>query len=197
MRFIEKGLLSGKLTQRLITVGGVIIALAVMLSLLPLSAASAAEVPDNIATNITLTDPATGNEVSEVQARGKYQLNIDFKVPNGVNSGDTSTITLPDEFKYTQETSSFDVKDSQGNVVAKATIDRSAKKMILTYTDYVNSDISGKLTVPFAIDVTKATTSKDILSISRSAKKPLKKVRLSIRGLLAIRMMKSLPNGAR
>lgn len=79
MRFIEKGLLSGKLTQRLITAGGVIIALAVMLSLLPLSAASAAEVPDNIATNITLTDPVTGNEVSEVQARGKYQLILTLK----------------------------------------------------------------------------------------------------------------------
>lgn len=177
MRFIEKGLLSGKLTQRLITAGGVIIALAVMLSLLPLSAASAAEVPDNIATNITLTDPVTGNEVSEVQARGKYQLNIDFKVPNGVNSGDTSTITLPDEFKYTQEKLSFDVKDSQGNVVAKATFDPSAKKMILTYTDYVksHSDISGKLTVPFAIDITKATTSKDIPVNIQVGKETVKK----------------------
>ena len=42
MRFIEKGLLSGKLTQRLITAGGAIIALAVMFSLLPLLHAQAA-----------------------------------------------------------------------------------------------------------------------------------------------------------
>ena len=130
--------------------------------MMPKTNVSAAEIPDNIATNVTLTDTATGKEVTEISNTGRYQLNVDFKVPNGVHAGDTSTITLPDGLKFTQKTS-FDVKSSDGQVVAKATIDPTSKKIILTYTDYAesHSDITGKITAPFGVDtstVTKETT---------------------------------------
>ena len=50
----------------------------------------------------------------------------------------------PDKLKFNQ-TSSFEIKDTGGNVVANATIDGGTKTLTLTYTEFVenNSDITG------------------------------------------------------
>lgn len=74
-----------------------------------------------------------------------FRLYAEFALPNGqVHAGDTTVITLPEKLKFNQ-TSSFEIKDASGNVVANAVINGGAKTVTLTYTDYVdnNSDVTG------------------------------------------------------
>lgn len=74
-----------------------------------------------------------------------FRLHAEFALPNGtVHAGDTTTMKLPDKLKFNQ-TSSFEIKDAGGNVVANATIDGGTKTLTLTYTEFVenNSDITG------------------------------------------------------
>jgi len=83
-----------------------------------------------------------------------FRLNAEFALPNGqVNAGDTTVITLPEKLKFNQ-TSSFEIKDSAGHVVANAVINGGAKTVTLTYTDYVenNSDITGSFYFYVQID---------------------------------------------
>lgn len=74
-----------------------------------------------------------------------FRLYAEFALPNGTtHAGDITTMKLPDKLKFNQ-TSSFEIKDTGGNVVANATIDGGTKTLTLTYTEFVenNSDITG------------------------------------------------------
>ena len=74
-----------------------------------------------------------------------FRLYAEFALPNGtIHAGDITTMKLPDKLKFNQ-TSSFEIKDAGGNVVANATIDGGTKTLTLTYTEFVenNSDITG------------------------------------------------------
>ncbi len=74
-----------------------------------------------------------------------FRLHAEFALPNGtIHAGDITTMKLPDKLKFNQ-TSSFEIKDTGGNVVANATIDGGTKTLTLTYTEFVenNSDITG------------------------------------------------------
>lgn len=141
---------------------GVLIALAMMLSLLPKAAASAAVISDNIVTKVSITD-SKGNEATQLTP-DPYSLNLDFKLPNNkIHTGDTSMVSLPEQLRFSTS-SAFDVYSADGKVVAHAVIDSTLKKLVLTYTDYVekNSDITGKITAAFVVDSAKVHTQTDI-----------------------------------
>ncbi len=124
----------------------------------------AVELSDNIITDASLTK-------KEVNSNGSTtDLVMNFKLPNNkIKAGDTSTISLPEGFVFNRSID-FDVKSSDGNVVAHAHMDEKTGKLTMTYTDYVekNSDITGRIvasvkadkqhntnytTTPFNIDV--------------------------------------------
>ena len=141
---------------------GVLIALAMMLSFLPKTAASAAVISDNIVTKVSITD-SKGNEATQLTP-DPYSLNLDFKLPNNkIHTGDTSMVSLPEQLRFSTS-SAFDVYSADGKVVAHAVIDSTLKKLVLTYTDYVekNSDITGKITAAFVVDSAKVHTQTDI-----------------------------------
>lgn len=74
-----------------------------------------------------------------------FRLYAEFALPNGtIHAGDITTMKLPDKLRFNQM-SSFEIKDTGGNVVANATIDGGTKTLTLTYTKFVenNSDITG------------------------------------------------------
>ena len=145
-----------------VLVWGVLIALAMMLSLLPKATASAAVISDNIVTKVSITD-SKGNEATQLTP-DPYSLNLDFKLPNNkIHTGDTSMVSLPEQLRFSTS-SAFDVYSADGKVVAHAVIDSTLKKLVLTYTDYVekNSDITGKITAAFVVDSAKVHTQTDI-----------------------------------
>ena len=75
----------------------------------------------------------------------QFRINATFSLSNNtVNEGDTTTITLPQELAFAV-TNSIELKDSDGNVVANATLDGGAKTIVLTYTNYVetHSNVTG------------------------------------------------------
>lgn len=83
--------------------------------------------------------------VGDVEQWQVFRLNAKFNLPDlMVHEGDTTVITLPEKLKFNQ-TTEFDIKTGDGNVVAHAVIDGRAKTITLTYTDYTenHSDVSG------------------------------------------------------
>lgn len=75
------------------------------------------------------------------------EFKFDFSVPDSAKSGDTTTITLPDQLDF-QRSQKFNIYAPDGKtVVATAVIDKPSKSLVLTYTDYVDShdSISGHI----------------------------------------------------
>ena len=72
-------------------------------------------------------------------------------------------VSLPEQLRFSTS-SAFNVYSADGKVVAHAVIDSTLKKLVLTYTDYVekNSDITGKITAAFVVDSAKVHTQTDI-----------------------------------
>ena len=139
-------------------IGACLAALAILLgslgfNTLRLSQASAAELTENIITDASVTKKELNPQDYTTQ------LDMGFKLPNGIHSGDTSTITLPDDFTFNANLD-FDVKSSDGHTVAKAHLDAATGKMTLTYTDYVesHSDITGKISAAIRIKTDKVKT---------------------------------------
>ena len=76
---------------------------------------------------------------------GTTEFKFDFSVPDSAKSGDTTTISLPDQLDF-QRSQKFNIYAPDGKtVVATAVIDKPSKSLVLTYTDYVDShdSISG------------------------------------------------------
>ena len=120
---------------------------------------------DDVITEIHITDgdgkpiPQKGVEMwQSFRVYAKFQLNN-----NTVNEGDTTIIKLPDSLRFPDEIE-FDVKDSKGNVVARAKINATAKTVTLKYTKYPSehSDVSGELFFYVAVDHNKIRTKTDL-----------------------------------
>ena len=78
---------------------------------------------------------------------GTTEFKFDFSVPDSAKSGDTTTISLPDQLDF-QRSQKLNIYAPDGKtVVATAVIDKPSKSLVLTYTDYVDShdSISGHI----------------------------------------------------
>ena len=78
---------------------------------------------------------------------GTTEFKFDFSVPDSAKSGDTTTISLPDQLDF-QRSQKFNIYALDGKtVVATAVIDKPSRSLVLTYTDYVDShdSISGHI----------------------------------------------------
>ncbi len=119
---------------------------------------------NNIITSMSVTEE-NGNPISgTINQWESFRVNANFAIPNNiVKEGDTSNIKLPNEIKFFDNIN-FEVKDSQGNVVANAVINAATKTVTLTYTDYVesHSDITGKFYFYATMDTKVVTTEKVI-----------------------------------
>ena len=120
---------------------------------------------DDVITEMRITDgdgkpiPSKGVEMwQSFRVYAKFQLKN-----NTVNEGDTTTIKLPDSLRFPDEIE-FDVKDSKGEVVARAKINATAKTVTLKYTKYPSqhSDVSGELFFYVAVDHNKVRTKTDL-----------------------------------
>ena len=123
----------------------------------------AVEVGDVI-TRMYVTDangtPLTG-DISQWQT---FRLNADFVLPdNTVNTGDTTTIKIPDEIKFGTPLV-FEIKATDGSVVANAVADPTTNTMTLTYTNYTetHSGVKGSFYFNAQVDFLKVTTRKEI-----------------------------------
>ncbi|MGX7112216.1 Ig-like domain-containing protein, partial [Gemella cuniculi] len=127
--------------------------------------AKAAATHDSVITEINITDtngkPIPGNSVEMWQ---QFRVNAKFALPdNIVKEGDTTTIRLPEQLTF-QSTVNFDVKDSSGNLVAKAEVNNQAKTITLRYTKYPEnrSDVKGSLYFNARVDHSKVKQKQDI-----------------------------------
>jgi LPXTG-motif cell wall-anchored protein len=96
--------------------------------------------------DITISNPKlTTNSIEG--GFGTTEFKFDFSVPDSAKSGDTTTISLPDQLDF-QRSQKFNIYAPDGKtVVATAVIDKPSKSLVLTYTDYVDShdSISGHI----------------------------------------------------
>ncbi len=109
-------------------------------------------------------DPKTDMKIWE-----SARVYIYFDLPNNVvEKGDTTTIALPDQLKFTTATG-FELRtaDGKNSLVATANVDAATKTITLVYTDYAekHSDVEGylffyarvdhlKFPKPFELDLT-------------------------------------------
>ena len=79
---------------------------------------------------------------NSIEGRFATEFKFDFSVPDSAKSGDTTTISLPDQLDF-QRSQKFNIYAPDGKtVVATAVIDKPSKSLVLTYTDYVDSHYS-------------------------------------------------------
>ncbi len=97
-------------------------------------------------TNVSLTKSKRGNKQRILKKIVKVRVAYDFVITQPVASGETMTLTIPNQLKLINY-GGFPLMDSQGNTIANATIDQVTGTITLTFTDYVNThtDLSGSL----------------------------------------------------
>ncbi|MDO4779305.1 MAG: FctA domain-containing protein, partial [Tissierellia bacterium] len=118
---------------------------------------------DNVVKKITLTKK-DGGPIGNISQWQEFKVVVDFELPNNVvKQGDTTVIQLPNELDFADDVA-IDIKDDGGNLVAVLTIDKPAKKAILTYTNYpeTHSDVKGKFFFISRVDHIVVTEEKDI-----------------------------------
>jgi pilin isopeptide linkage protein/LPXTG-motif cell wall-anchored protein len=119
---------------------------------------------DNVITSLSITDK-NGNPLTDSVGQWEtFRINGTFSLPNNqVVEGDTTTITLPSELRI-GSSEAFQLKDSNGNIVANATILSSTKQIILTYTNYAetHSDVKGSFYFYAGVDSTVVKEEKTI-----------------------------------
>ena len=101
----------------------------------------------NKGTNVDITITNQRSSTKEISGGGTTEFSFDFSVPDSAKSGDTTTISLPDQLDF-QRSQKFNIYAPDGKtVVATAVIDKPSKSLVLTYTDYVDShdSISGHI----------------------------------------------------
>lgn len=119
---------------------------------------------DNVITSMSITDGSGNPLTHNLDKWETFRINANFALPNNtVNEGDTTTVTLPSSLKFS-DTKPFAIKDSQGNIVANATIDSGSGTVTLTYTKYAeeHSDITGSFFLYAMVDHDKITTKQEI-----------------------------------
>ena len=95
--------------------------------------------------DITISNPQL--TTNSIEGSFATEFKFDFSVPDSAKSGDTTTISLPDQLDF-QRSQKFNIYAPDGKtVVATAVIDKPSKSLVLTYTDYVDShdSISGHI----------------------------------------------------
>lgn len=119
----------------------------------------------NVFKNIKLTrdsgEDVNGKTVNQWEL---LTLSADFELPNNkVNDGDTSVLSIPNELSV-ESMPDFDVLSPEGDKLATAHVDTTAKTITLTYTDYVetHSNIRGSIRVFTRIDTSVTQDSKVI-----------------------------------
>lgn len=108
---------------------------------------------------------ADGKAVTKIDQYTDLTLKMGFTLPNNqVKEGDYSLIQLPSKLRSVRNTD-FEIKDTQGNVVAHAKIDAANKQIKMVYTDFVekHSDISGTLTLALRVDTKVVKESKKLM----------------------------------
>ena len=111
----------------------------------------------NVITKATVND---GNPIT-VGAWQAVKLELEYSIPNGVNKGDTTSITLPKEFNVATPIK-FQITGAGGTVIANASVSATdPRTLVLTYTNYVetHSNTSGKFQYNIQIDDNIAKTS--------------------------------------
>ena len=101
----------------------------------------------NKGTNVDITISNSQLTTSSIEGSSTTEFKFDFSVPDSAKSGDTTTISLPDQLDF-QRSQKFNIYAPDGKtVVATAVIDKPSKSLVLTYTDYVDShdSISGHI----------------------------------------------------
>lgn len=96
-------------------------------------------------TNIALQNQ-NGEDTSNFKENSKVRAAYDFVITEPVISGETMTLTIPEQLKLINF-GGFPVNDAEGNTIAEATVNPTTGTITLTFTDYVNShtDLSGSL----------------------------------------------------
>ncbi|WP_271001637.1 collagen binding domain-containing protein [Listeria seeligeri] len=96
-------------------------------------------------TNVALQNQ-NGENTSNFKENSKVRVAYDFVITEPVVSGETMTLTIPEQLKLINF-GGFPVNDAEGNTIAEATINPTTGTITLTFTDYVNShtDLSGNL----------------------------------------------------
>ncbi|WP_270994457.1 collagen binding domain-containing protein [Listeria seeligeri] len=96
-------------------------------------------------TNIALQNQ-NGEDTSNFKENSKVRVAYDFVITEPVVSGETMTLTIPEQLKLINF-GGFPVNDAEGNTIAEATVNPTTGTITLTFTDYVNShtDLSGSL----------------------------------------------------
>ena len=101
----------------------------------------------NKGTSVDITITNQRSSTKEISGGRTTEFSFDFSVPDSAKSGDTTTISLPDQLDF-QRSQKFNIYAPDGKtVVATAVIDKPSKSLVLTYTDYVDShdSISGHI----------------------------------------------------
>ncbi|MBC2150266.1 LysM peptidoglycan-binding domain-containing protein [Listeria innocua] len=96
-------------------------------------------------TNVALQNQ-NWDPVTNFKENSKVRVAYDFVITQPVVSGETMTLTIPDQLKLINF-GGFPVNDASGNTIANATIDPATGTITLTFTDYVNThtNLSGSL----------------------------------------------------
>lgn len=93
----------------------------------------------------------------EISGGGTTEFSFDFSVPNSAKSEDSTIISLPDELNFTRNQSFNVYAPDEVTIVANAVIDKDAKTLTMTYTDYVDKhdDVSGHINMQVMADTEK------------------------------------------
>ncbi|MDN5017482.1 SpaA isopeptide-forming pilin-related protein [Streptococcus sp. SI1] len=115
-------------------------------------------------TNFNITDSSGKPLQRTVEQWENFRITANFSLPSTVRGGDKTTIKLPDKLMMGDASLTFDLKDANNQVVAKAVADPKTKTITLTYTDYVNnhSDIKGSFFFYARVDDNKVQQAEDI-----------------------------------
>ena len=109
---------------------------------------SEAAVQSDVITKFEVTDENGNPLTGEVEKWQKTRVYGTFKLPdNQVHEGDTTVLELPDQFKFGDGIAPFDLKDANGQVVAKAVPNPRNRTVTLTYTKYVETQLRDRKSV--------------------------------------------------
>lgn len=97
---------------------------------------------------------SNGNIIKETTGNSNNSAKWDFNIPAGSNikSGDTLTVTVPDIFTI-QKSAIFNLLDSGNHVIGKASVDKDTKKIVITFTEYVEENTRNNITGSFSVFV--------------------------------------------
>ncbi|MGY3749608.1 Cna B-type domain-containing protein [Vagococcus acidifermentans] len=97
---------------------------------------------------------SNGNIVKETTGNSNNSAKWDFNIPSGSNvkAGDTVTVAVPEIFTI-QKSADFDLLDSGDHVIGKASVNKDTKKIVITFTEYVEENTRNNITGSFSIFV--------------------------------------------